>query len=121
MPRLGLAIALIAVLLTAPPTGSAAAGPVAQASKSCNVGSGRGYGTTYVTALSVRRTSCAAGKEVVRAFHACRPGKKGRCHRRVLGYSCSERRFNQIRTQYDSKVTCKKGSRVVKHSYTQWT
>jgi uncharacterized membrane protein len=118
--RLGPAIALLAVILVTALSGSAAAGPVARASKSCNVGSGRDYGTTYVTALSVRGTSCAAGKDVVRAFHACRPGKKGRCHRRVLGYSCSERRFNQIRTQYDSKVTCKKGSRVVKHTYTQW-
>ena len=44
-----------------------------------------------------------------------------KCRRRVLGYSCSERRFNEIRTQYDSKVTCRKGSRVVRHSYTQWT
>jgi hypothetical protein len=119
--RLGPALALSTVLVVGALPGSGAAGPIAQASKTCDIGSGRGYGTTYVTALSVRRTTCAAGKDLVRAFHACRPGKKGHCRRRVLGYSCSERRFNVIRTQYDSRVTCKKGSRVVKHSYTQWT
>jgi len=115
------AVALLAVVGFAVLPVSAAGDPVAQASKRCGVGSGRGYGTTYVTALSVRRTSCAAGKDVVRAFHACRPGKRGRCHRRVLGYRCRERRFNKIRTQYDARVTCTKGARVVKHSYTQWT
>jgi hypothetical protein len=39
----------------------------------------------------------------------------------VLGYSCSERRFDKIRTQYSSRVTCRKGSRVVKHTYEQFT
>ena len=112
--------ALLAVLIAVTLPAWVSADPVAHASKRCDVGSGRGYGTTYVTALSVRGTSCAAGKRVVRAFHACRRGKSGRCHRRVLGYRCRERRFNAIRTQYDARVTCRKGSRVVKHSYTQW-
>jgi hypothetical protein len=38
----------------------------------------------------------------------------------VKGYSCSERRESG-RTQYDSRVTCRKGSKTVKHTYTQYT
>jgi hypothetical protein len=101
--------------------GAVSASPSAEASKSCSVGSGRGYGTTYVTKLSVRHTTCARGKDVVRAFHACRPGKAGHCHHRVLGYRCREHRYNKIPTQYDSNVTCTRGSKVVKHTYTQFT
>jgi hypothetical protein len=118
--RLGPALALLAVLIVAVLPGSAAAGPIAQASKRCGVGSGRGYGTTYLLKLSVQGTSCARGKDVVRAFHACRPGKAGRCRHRVLGYSCSERRFNKSRVSYDSHVTCRNGGRIVKHDYTQF-
>jgi hypothetical protein len=123
MPRLKRPIATLALIaaLVAFTTVPAAGEPRAQASRTCDVGDGRGYGTTYVTTLSVRGTSCRSGRKVVRAFHACRPGKKGRCHHAVLGYSCSERRYNKISTQYDSKVSCSKGSRRVKHTYTQFT
>jgi hypothetical protein len=100
---------------------STASASTAAASKSCSVGNTRGYGTSYVLSISVSHTSCGAGRSVVRAFHACRPGKAGYCHRRVLGYSCSERRFDKIRTQYSARVTCRSGSRVVKHTYQQFT
>jgi len=112
-------IAAVAAFAALVPTVSA--GPSATASKSCSVGSGRGYGTTYVTRLSVRHTTCARGRDVVRAFHACRPGKAGHCRHRVLGYRCSEHRYNKIPTQYDSNVTCTRGRKVVKHTYTQFT
>ena len=118
--RLPAALTLVAALAAASAL-PAAAEPVAQAAKSCGVGDGRGYGTSYVTSLSVSGTSCRSGRKVVKAFHACRPGKKGKCTRRVLGYSCSEKRFNKLSTTYDSKVSCKKGSRSVKHTYTQLT
>jgi hypothetical protein len=123
MPRLKRPIAALALIAAtvALTTVPAAAAPRAQASKTCGVGDGRGYGTTYVTSLSVRGTSCRSGRKVVRAFHECRKGKAGKCHHAVLGYSCSEHRYNKIRTQYDSKVTCSKGSRRVKHTYTQFT
>jgi hypothetical protein len=89
--------------------------------KGCDVGNQRSYGTTYVLSIRVSGTSCRAGKRVVRAFHACRPGKSGKCRRRVLGYRCSERRFDKIRTQYSSRVSCRKGGKRVKHTYTQFT
>jgi hypothetical protein len=101
-------------------TPAASADPHATASRTCSVGDERSYGTTYVTALSVSNTSCRAGKRLVRAFHACRPGKSGRCSS-VKGYSCSERRYNKSRTSYDSNVTCRSGGRTVKHTYTQFT
>jgi hypothetical protein len=98
----------------------AGADPVATASKSCSVGDERSYGTTYVLKISVSNTSCRNGKKLIRAYHACRPGKSGKCPS-VSGYSCSERRFNKGVASYDSNVTCKKGDKTVKHTYTQFT
>jgi hypothetical protein len=111
------ALALLVVVLVLAP--AASAGPVATASKSCKIGDERSYGTTYVTAISVANTSCRAGRRVIRAFHACRPGASGKCAS-VKGYSCSEHRFNKGRISYDSNVTCRKGSKTVKHTYTQF-
>jgi hypothetical protein len=112
------ALALLAASLAvlAPTAG---ADPVATASKTCRVGDTRSYGTTYVTSINVRNTSCRAGRSLIRAFHGCRPGKSGKCSS-VKGYSCSERR-EEGRTQYDSWVTCRKGGKTVKHTYTQFT
>jgi hypothetical protein len=91
------------------------------AAKSCDVGNTRGYGTTYVTKIGVSGVSCTKGKSLVRAFHACRPGKTGTCAR-VSGYRCSERRYNKLpHTSYDADVTCKKGGKRVTHTYTQFT
>lgn len=118
MTRLLAALISLAVLAMLPSAASAA--PTADASKSCDVGNSRGYGTTYVLSINVRNVSCRTGKRVIRAFHSCRPGKAGHCSR-ASGYSCSERRFNKSPQSYDSRVTCTKGSRVVKHTYTQFT
>jgi hypothetical protein len=108
---------LAACAALAPP---AVADAPASASKSCSVGNSRSYGTTYVLGISARGTSCRSARRVIRAFHACRPGKSGRCAR-VLGYSCSESRFNKSSQSYDSRVTCSRGSKTVKHTYTQFT
>lgn len=104
-------LAAMTVLLAAAPAASA---------KSCRIGDERSYGTTYVTKISVSDTSCRSGRKVIRAFHACRPGKSGKCSDRVKGYSCSESRFNKGPTSFDSNVTCRKGGRTVKHTYTQF-
>ena len=103
-------LALALLLLVAP----------AAHAKGCKVGNDRSYGTTYVLKIGVDGVSCKAGKALIRAYHDCRPGKKGRCAR-VSGYRCSERRFNAIPTSYDSDVTCTKGSDEVTHRYTQFT
>ncbi len=115
--RLSLAVIALAALLAL--ASSSAAAPVATASKSCGVGDSRSYGTTYVISINVSGTSCRAGRRLIRAYHACRPGKSGKCPS-VKGYSCSERR-TKAATQYDSRVTCRKGDKTVKHVYTQFT
>jgi hypothetical protein len=109
-----LALAVLAVMPAA-----ASADASARAARVCKVGNSGSYGTTYVLGIAVRNVSCRRGRRIVRAFHACRPGRAGRCDR-VLRYSCSERRFNKSRQSYDSRVTCTRGSRVVKHTYTQF-
>lgn len=105
-------LATVAALLATAPVASA---------KTCSRGDERSYGTTYVTKISVSDTSCRSGRKVIKAFHACRPGKSGKCSGRALGYSCSERRYNKGPGSYDSNVTCRKGGRTVKHTYTQFT
>ena len=116
--RLTFALVLLAAVLLAP--SASATAPIATASKGCSIGDSRGYGTTYVTKISVSGTSCRAARSLIRAYHACRPGKSGKC-RSVKGYSCSEHRFNKGRISYDSNVTCRKGGKTVKHTYTQFT
>jgi hypothetical protein len=110
-------VALVTVALAVP--SSAAADPVAVASKACEVGNSRSYGTTYVLSISARNISCTRARRVVRAFHECRPGRRGRCAR-FNGWSCSENRFNRSSGSYDSRVRCARGSRVVRHTYTQF-
>jgi len=118
-------VALLASLsLLAAIPAHASGGPEAVASKSCSLaGKTRSLGPTYTTSLSVRKTSCLNGRKLVKAYYNCRVdngGKKGRCGG-VSGYSCSETRFNVIKTQFDARVSCKKGSKRVKHTYTQFT
>lgn len=102
-----------------------AVAPAGAMAKNCNIsGKERKLGPTYVTSLSVSGVSCGTGERVVKAYHRCRfsaGGKKGRCTRKVSGYSCSERRGDAIPTQFDARVTCKRGSKRVTHSYTQFT
>jgi len=123
--------ARLAVLLSAGVLGASAlpaaqaAAPTAHAAATCHLSSKdqRGLGPSYVTSLSVTKTSCATGKSVVRAYYHCRVsngGVKGTCHKRVLGYSCSERRQG-IRVQFDATVHCRNGAKIVNHSYTQNT
>jgi hypothetical protein len=77
-------------------------------------------GTGYFTSLTVSRVSCTTGKAVALAYYRCRTrnGPAGRCHRRVRGYSCRERR-NAIATEIDARVTCRRGARRVVHTYQQ--
>jgi hypothetical protein len=106
------------------PAGAQAAGPEAVASKSCSLsGKTRSLGPTYTTSLSVKRVKCSKGQSLVKAYYNCRKrngGKKGRCGG-VSGYSCGERRYAAIPTQFSATATCKKGRKKVVHKYTQFT
>ncbi|MEA2155023.1 MAG: hypothetical protein QOE11_1163 [Solirubrobacteraceae bacterium] len=99
---------------------AAVAAPAAHASKRCKAPTYPGLG--YFTSLSVTGTSCAGGGKVAVAYYKCRlrHGVKGRCTTTVLGYRCTEKR-NSIATEIDARVTCRKGSRRVVHTYQQNT
>ena len=125
MPSLTRKFVLIAAvaLAAAVPAASNAASPVAHASKGCGVGNTRGYGPTYLLKLSVSHTSCRNGKSLVRAYYNCRKrhgGRKGHCSG-VLGYRCSEHRFDKIPSQFSARVSCSKGGRHINHTYEQFT
>jgi hypothetical protein len=104
------------------PAIGAADAPV-HAAKACSIkGQERKLGPTYVTSLSVSHVSCSGGKSLVKAYYKCRAkhGAAGRCTKKVSGYSCRETRTG-ISVQFNAKVTCTNGKKVVKHSYTQNT
>jgi hypothetical protein len=126
MTRAVVAVVLASILSAATLTATAAAGggPTATAAATCSVkGKERSLGPTYVTSLSTTGVSCAKGRSVVRSYYRCRVrsgGRKGRCHSRVQGFSCTETR-ESIPTQFDARVRCRKGSARVNHTYTQFT
>ena len=115
MPRLVAAAALTAAALLAS-SAPATAG-------SCSVaGKERKLGATYVTKVSTSGVGCASALRFVKRYHGCRHrhgGRDGRC-RRLDGYRCSEKRTTSP-TQYDSRATCRKGSRRISQLYTQNT
>ena len=127
MPRHFRSLALIATVAMLAAVSSASAkdsgSPEAQAAKRCGIGGQqRSLGPTYVISLSAKGVSCRSAKKLVRAYYNCRVdngGKRGKCGG-VSGYRCSESRSG-IRTQFDARVSCRKGSRLVKHTYTQNT
>jgi hypothetical protein len=103
----------------------------AAAATNCKLTSSERYertgkkGPTYARSLRVSGgATCATGHKFIRSYYRCRiasGGKKARCTRRVLGYSCTEKRSNVIPTQFDARVTCRKGRARIVHEYTQLT
>jgi hypothetical protein len=110
----------VAIALTFALSGSASASSVASASTTCKAPKYPGSG--YFTSLSVTKVSCSTGGKVAKAWYSCRlkHGVKGRCTKKVLGYSCKETR-QTIATEIDARVTCKSGSKKVVHTYQQDT
>jgi hypothetical protein len=111
-----LAISLTAALALTP-AGSESPGV-------CSIhGQEESFGPTYVTSLRVIHTSCKRGKQVVRAYHSCRKANggivRGRCTRKVLGYRCKEQRGPSNGVQISPKVTCRRGTARVIHTYSQ--
>ncbi len=112
-----LVLAIAAFSAAAPASGAPAA-------KTCDVlKDAQRLGPSYVTSLTVQGVSCTTGKRVVRAYYRCRidaGGVRSLCHKRVLGYRCRELREG-VAVQFDAKVTCTRGTRRVRHTYTQNT
>ena len=122
MSRAVLLLASLA-LLALVGAGSAAAGsPAVHAAGKCHLSSHeqRHLGASYVTSLSVKKTSCKKGKGVVKAFNSCRGSARGRCTHKVKRYSCNESRTG-ISTQFDSTVNCSRGGKRVHFTYTENT
>ena len=124
-PHLAVLLAAAALLVAAAPTSAPAAGdgPTATAAKSCDVKGERSYPTNYVLWIRARHVSCRKARERVRAFHRCRKaGSKGaRGHCPNLGrWNCTENRTYGTGSFY-SVAKCKRGRKVVKHQYNQWT
>jgi hypothetical protein len=91
--------------------------------KTCDISAvAEQLGPTRVTSLKVTKTDCAAGKKVVKAYHACRlkNGVSGRCVVKVKEYACREQRTTYP-GQFSALVTCTKGEKTVTHRYDQVT
>lgn len=123
---IGFRVGLLGILVAGIVSSAGGANSVATASsRGCDLTphQQRHLGASYVTSLKVSGVSCRKGRKVVRAFHRCRTegGKpQGKCHHKVLHYRCREHRFDAVpHVQYNSRATCKRGSKVVKNTYTQ--
>ncbi|MEK6278004.1 MAG: hypothetical protein AABM29_08330 [Actinomycetota bacterium] len=123
-----IAVALLVAATAAIATGGAAGSDVATASaRACDIsGDQRELGASYVTSLKVEHATCTKARKVSKAFHGCRKdagGANGKCDHAVLGFSCSEHRYDAVPgVQYNSRVKCVKGgTHIVKQTYTQNT
>jgi hypothetical protein len=121
MIRFALPLSLLVLALAA---GTApASGPVASAAKTCHltINQERHSGATYLVQLSVTGVSCSTGLKVEKAWQSCRRATPGHttCRKRVLGYRSTQKILDSGKTQYDARVTCKRGSRTVTFVYTQ--
>ena len=78
-------------------------------------------GQGYFTSLKAFHISCSGAKAVMKGHYRCRTkrGIKGKCAR-FKGWRCTEKRVT-ISTEYNSRVTCKKGRRKVVYTYNQDT
>lgn len=117
---------LLALTIALSIVASAGANQFATISGTCALTSSQqrgGLGATYVTYLSVKSTSCAKGKRIVKKYHSCRRaagGVKGYCKSKLEGFKCSESR-KAIKTQFSSTTTCTAGSKRIVFKYTQFT
>ena len=124
MTRITLATCLCALVLGAGMAASAAAaGPTATAARTCDLSlkQQRNAGATYLVQLTVSRLSCRKGLRIEKAYQRCRRDTRGQttCKRRVRRFRCAQRILASSRTQYDAKVSCKRGRRKVGFIYTQ--
>ncbi|HUR84715.1 MAG TPA: hypothetical protein VMY78_05165 [Solirubrobacteraceae bacterium] len=117
---------LVLVALLAALAFAAFAGAPAAHAASCDDDGNPTYPGTfggYFTDLKVTKVSCATGRRFVKAYYTCRTEKgkgiKGRCTRKVLGYSCKETRGTASLTEFNAVVSCKRGARKISHHYQQ--
>jgi hypothetical protein len=120
--RLALLLAAVLCLVAvAAPLSHAAKSPVASAAASCSVSKIKYPSTGYITSLKTTKVSCRTGAKVAVSFTKCRlkHGKKGKCTSKVSGYSCKEGQRQSISSEFDARVTCKKGTKKIVFTYQQ--
>lgn len=124
-PRILMTFAVTACLLMA---GLVSAQSSLAATKSCASPARKsGLKGGYFSKLRVTNVNCAEGKRVVYAYYSCRMkkgGKKASCHGRTIrNLRCTEYRDPDlsIPTEFNARVTCKRGSKKVVHVYQQNT
>jgi hypothetical protein len=122
-----------AALAAAVIAGAALVPATASAATTCKLTSDEKYHRagktlpTYTRSLKVSGgATCSSAHKFIKAYYKCRvaapsSGKAGRCTTKVSGYSCTEKRSNVIKTQFDAKVTCRKGKARILTEYTQFT
>jgi hypothetical protein len=100
---------------------AAGASPVLRSSQTCSPPKypGEGYFTQKIHTTNI---SCTYGKKFVLAYYKCRThsGKTpaGRCTSKVQGFSCTEKR-ESIPTEIDARVTCRRSTQRIVHTYQQ--
>jgi len=118
--RLLIGCCCLTACAVAPTAATAGDGLPAAAARSCPAPAYPGSGD--FTSLTVTKVTCSRGTAVLKAHYKCRiaHGRKGKCTKAVLGYRCSEKRVS-IPTEFNSRVTCKNGTRRVVYTYQQNT
>lgn len=129
-PRSALALALVAGLALVPASAPASRAHAA-AYRTCHMSAhdAEHMGAGYIAngQYKVQGVSCAKGKQVVKAFHACRKAhggaKYGRCPATasVLGFHCKEGKRTKVPGEFTAQVVCSRGSKRVQHYYTNFT
>jgi hypothetical protein len=127
----GPALALLTTAgLAALPAAAPASRAVVAGYKTCHLSAYQAehMGAGYIVngQYRVRGVTCARGKQVIKAFHACRRAhggaKRGRCPATasVLGFHCTEGKRTTSGTEFTANVVCSRGTKRVQHYYTNF-
>ena len=113
-----IASACLALAVCAVPGSAASASPVTRSTASCTPPKypGSGY---FTGKIRVTNVTCTYAKSFVVAYYKCRTrtSLSGKCTT-VRRFSCSERRVT-IPTEIDARVTCRRGTQKIVHTYQQ--
>jgi hypothetical protein len=122
LPLVLCTLALSLGLADAAAGAGAGAGPSASAAAACQTATVPSLGSGYFQYLMVKGVGCSTGRAVTVAWQACRlahGGLSGRCHAKVVGFTCKELRQTNPPLLFQAKVTCKKGRASVVYAYEQ--
>jgi hypothetical protein len=113
-----IASACLVLAVCAVPGSAASASPVTRSTATCKPPKypGAGYFTELIRVTNV---TCTYAKSFVVAYYKCRTrlSLSGKC-RTVRRFSCTERRVT-IPTEIDARVTCRRGTQRIVHTYQQ--